>query len=55
MDAGIKAVAIDLCARHRMKLADALIAATAIRSGIPMVTEDKHFRKLKGMLELVEL
>ncbi len=55
MDAGIKAVAIDLCAMHRMKLADALIAATAIRSGIPLVTEDKHFRKLKGMLELVEL
>ncbi|HNA33609.1 MAG TPA: PIN domain-containing protein [Flavobacteriales bacterium] len=55
MDAGIKAVAIDLCAKDRMKLADALIAATAIRTGIPLVTEDKHFRKLKGMLELVEL
>lgn len=55
MDAGIKAVAIDLCAVHRMKLADALIAATAIRSGIPLVTEDKHFNKLKGELDLVML
>lgn len=55
MDAGIKAAAIDLCARHRMKLADALIAATAIRSGIPMVTEDKHFKKLKAELDLIML
>ncbi len=55
MDAGIKSVAIDLCVRHRMKLADALIAATAIRSGIPMVTEDKHFKKLKEELDLIML
>lgn len=47
IDAGIKSAAIDLCARYRMKLADALIAATAIRLGIPLVTEDKHFKRLK--------
>lgn len=52
LDAGIKSTAIDLRARHRMKLADALIAATAIRLGVPLVTEDKHFRKLKDEVEL---
>jgi predicted nucleic acid-binding protein len=36
-----------------MKLADALIAATAIRLGIALVTEDKHFRKLKNELDLM--
>ena len=50
LDAGIKSTAIDLCARYRLKLADALIAATAIRLGIPMVTEDKHFKRLKNEL-----
>ncbi len=55
MDAGIKAVAIDLCAQYRMKLADAIIAATAIQSGIPMVTEDNHFKKLKAELDLIML
>jgi predicted nucleic acid-binding protein len=53
LDAGIKSVAIDLCARKRMKVADAIIAATAIRLGIPIVSEDKHFRKLKNELELI--
>ncbi|MFN9325889.1 MAG: PIN domain-containing protein [Flavobacteriales bacterium] len=53
IDAGIKSAAIDLCARYRMKLADALIAATAIRLGIALVTEDKHFRKLKNELDLM--
>lgn len=53
LDAGIKSAAIDLCARHRMKLADALIAATAIRLGVPLITEDKHFKKLKDEIDLV--
>ncbi|HEY0977133.1 MAG TPA: PIN domain-containing protein [Flavobacteriales bacterium] len=52
LDAGIKSTAIDLCSRHRMKLADALIAATAIRLDVPLLTEDKHFRKLKSELKL---
>ena len=52
VDAGIKSAAIDLCARYRMKLADALIAATAIRLGIPLVTEDKLFRRLKEQLSV---
>ena len=56
VDAGIKSAAIDLCARYCMKLADALIAATAIRLGIPLVTEDKHFKRLKDevTVELIQ-
>lgn len=52
LDAGIKSAAIDLRVRYRMKLADALVAATAIRLGVPLVTEDKHFKKLKNELTL---
>ncbi|MBK6626397.1 MAG: type II toxin-antitoxin system VapC family toxin [Flavobacteriales bacterium] len=52
LDDGIKSAAIDFRARYRMKLADALIAATAIRLGVPLVTEDKHFKKLKNELTL---
>jgi predicted nucleic acid-binding protein len=43
----IKSIAIEFCGRHRLKLADALIAATAKARHIPLVTEDKHFKKLK--------
>lgn len=33
-----------------LRLADALIAATAIGAGVPLVTgNDKHFRKLDGL------
>ena len=49
LDAGIKSAAIDLCARFRLKTADALIGATAIRLGVPLVTEDKHFNRLKDL------
>lgn len=50
LDAGIKAAAIELCACFRMKTADALVAATAIRLGVPLLTEDKHFKRLKDEL-----
>jgi len=52
LDAGIRSIAIDLCARHRIKLADALIAATAIRRDVPLITQDKHFKKLKNEVAL---
>jgi len=55
MSAVIKSIAIELCAEHRMKLADALIAATAISLNIPLVTEDKHFNRLKEEVELIKL
>jgi len=57
MDAneGIKMIAIDLRIKHKLKLADALIAATAISLKIPLVTQDKHFNRLKEEVELYML
>lgn len=43
----IKMLAIDLRIRHKLKLADALIAATAIHLNIPLVTQDQHFNRVK--------
>lgn len=48
----IKSIATDLRVRFRMKLADAFVAATAAHWNIPLVTEDKHFRKLKEEIAL---
>jgi len=31
---------------HGLKLADALVAATAIVQGLPLITADKQFKKL---------
>ena len=51
----IKTIAIDLRSRHNLKLADAFVAATAAHWQIPLITQDKHFRKMKGELELREV
>ncbi len=51
----IKTIAIDLRSRHNLKLADAFVAATAAHWHIPLITQDKHFRKMKGELELREV
>ncbi|MBX2982427.1 MAG: PIN domain-containing protein [Flavobacteriales bacterium] len=42
MDASerVKMIAIDLRIKYKLKLADALIAATAISLNIPLVTQD---------------
>jgi len=52
---GIKTIAIDLRSRFKLKLADAFVAATAAHWSIPLITQDKHFRKLKKELEIVEV
>lgn len=54
MDASeaIKMLAIDLRIRHKLKLADALIAATSIHLNIPLVTQDKHFNRLKDEIAI---
>lgn len=51
----IKSIAIELRARFRLKLADAFVAATAAYWNIPLVTEDKHFRRLKEEIALYML
>lgn len=49
---GIRSIAIDLRVRFRLKLADAFVAATAVYLNIPLITEDKHFKKLKAEVDL---
>ncbi|MBK7295620.1 MAG: type II toxin-antitoxin system VapC family toxin [Flavobacteriales bacterium] len=51
----IKMIAIDIRIKHKLKLADALIAATAISLSIPLVTGDKHFNRLKAELDLIKI
>ena len=40
---------IDIRKTHGLKLADAVIAATAIVSGFPLITADKQFKVVKGL------
>jgi len=44
---GIKDIAIDLRRNYKLKLPDAIIAATAIFLGIPLISADGHLIKLK--------
>lgn len=49
----IQDLAVDLRLRHRLKLPDAVIGATAIHLGIPLITADRAFNKLKSDCEVV--
>ncbi len=49
----IQDLAVDIRKRYRLKLPDAVIAATAIHLGIPLITADKTFAKLKPEFEIV--
>jgi predicted nucleic acid-binding protein len=52
---GIKEIAISLKQRQRLKLPDAVIAATAIYHDLVLFTSDRDFKKIKGLnLMLVE-
>jgi predicted nucleic acid-binding protein len=42
----MKKIYVSLRKTYQLKLADAMIAATAISSGIPLITADKQFRKV---------
>jgi len=49
----VQDVAVDLRMRYELKLPDAIIADTAIHMGIPLITADKSFSKLKPEFEVV--
>jgi predicted nucleic acid-binding protein len=52
----IKELAIQLKQANKIKLPDAVIAATAIHLGVPLLTADKTLSKLPGMdLFLLEI
>ena len=56
MNAQIKQHAINIKQQIKMKLPDAIVAATAIKNNIPLVTADKDFRKVPGLdLALVDI
>ena len=42
----IRAAYVDLRRRYRLKLGDAVVAATAIALGQPLMTADKGFQKV---------
>ncbi len=49
----VQDAAVDLRLRYKLKLPDAIIAATAIHLGIPLITADRSFGKLKPEFEIV--
>ena len=46
LDTAIALSAADLCARHRLATADAIVYATALAHGADLLTCDRHFEKL---------
>lgn len=47
---GIRDITIDLRRKYKLKLPDAIIAATAIFLGIPLLSADVHFNKISELL-----
>ena len=45
----IKYLAIDLKQKYKLKLADAIIAATAIHLELPFITSDADFKSIKEL------
>ena len=54
MNSEIKRITIDLKQKYKLKLADAIIAATAIHLELPFITSDGDFKAIKE-LELIFL
>jgi predicted nucleic acid-binding protein len=49
LDTPIALAAADLCARHRLATADAIVYATALAHGADLLTCDRHFEALPGV------
>jgi len=49
LTANIRQRAIQIIRTHRLKLPDALIAATAIEADLPLVTADQQFARVSGL------
>lgn len=49
LDEGIKEKYVAIRRKYHLKLADAIIAATAIAAGIPLITSDKQFKTVKEL------
>jgi predicted nucleic acid-binding protein len=56
MDAQIKQYAINIKQQIKMKLPDAIVAATAIKNNLSLVTADKDFKKVPHLdLVLIDM
>ena len=55
LDTGIALAAAELCARHRLATADAIIYATAQAHGAELLTCDAHFEGLDGVSYLAKV
>ena len=49
----IKQIAIEIRQQHKIKLPDAIIAATAIYIDLPLLTADTGFEKIKNLNALI--
>lgn len=47
---GIKDITVELRRKYSLKLPDAIIGATAIFLGIPLLSADKHFAQIEELL-----
>ncbi|MGJ0511655.1 type II toxin-antitoxin system VapC family toxin [Methylocystis sp.] len=50
LDTKIALTAAELCAKHHLATADAIVYATALEHGADVLTCDAHFRTLQGVL-----
>lgn len=50
LDTKIALTAAELCAKHRLATADAIVYATSLENGADVLTCDAHFRDLPGVL-----
>ncbi len=56
VDSSIKDRTIQIRRNHRVKLPDAIVAATAMVNGMTLITADKGFEKIEGLtLELLSV
>jgi predicted nucleic acid-binding protein len=49
LDTTVALSAADLCARHKLATADAIVYATALSHGADLLTCDRHFEGLPGV------
>jgi predicted nucleic acid-binding protein len=50
LDTAIALSAAELCARHKLATADAIVYATSLAHGADLLTCDRHFERLSGVL-----
>jgi predicted nucleic acid-binding protein len=49
INTGIKEITKQIRRNYRLKLPDAIVAATAIFLGIPLISADNHFKQVKEL------